>query len=233
MARVVKEQEHAARRGEILDVAQQLVESRGYEQMSIQDVLDRMQISKGAFYHYFGSKHALLEALVARRLAEAEQRLLPIVHDPQLPALAKFERFFATANNWKLEQKGFVLKLMRVWYADSNALMRQKVRTAALSVLAPLFTTIAMQGVAEGVLNAAYPEQVGMVMLSLSHDFGDILAVQMLAHEPAPAKAERMAQIIAVYADAIERVLGAPPGSITVTDAATLRAWADATEAEF
>src|SRR5262245_58568880 len=54
MARVVKE--HAVRRGEILDVAQRLVYTSGYEQMTIQDMLDELQISKGAFYHYFSSK---------------------------------------------------------------------------------------------------------------------------------------------------------------------------------
>lgn len=230
MARVVKEQEYTARRGEILDVAERLVETIGYERMSIQDILDALQMSKGAFYHYFGSKHALLEVLVERRLAEAERRLLPIVHDAELTALAKFERFFQTSNSWKLEQRSFLIKLLGVWYADSNAIMRQKVRAAALKVLAPLFATIAVQGVAEGALNAAYPEHVGMVMVNLAYDFGDILAAQLLAHEPAAAKAHTMEQTIAVYTDAIERVLGAPSGSLAIADAATLRAWADVSE---
>lgn len=230
MARVVKEQEYAARRGEILDVAQQLVATRGYEQMAIQDILGAMQISKGAFYHYFGSKHALLEALVDRQLAEAEQRLAPIVRDPELTALAKFERFFATINNLKIAQKAFLIELLRVWHADGNALMRQKIRAAALSQLAPLVSAMVGQGLAEGVLNTTYPDQVGVVVVCLAHDFGDIFAAQLLAHEPAPAKAQRMEQTLAVYVDAIERVLGAPPGSMTIADAATMREWADAVE---
>ena len=64
MPRIVKE--HAVRRNEILDLAQQLVYTKGYEQMTIQDILDGLQISKGAFYHYFDSKHAVLEAVVER-----------------------------------------------------------------------------------------------------------------------------------------------------------------------
>ncbi len=50
--------------------------------MTIQDILDDLQISKGAFYHYFDSKQALLEAMVERIGVEAVQLLLPIVHDP-------------------------------------------------------------------------------------------------------------------------------------------------------
>ena len=56
MARILKEEEHTAKRNEILDAALQLVYSKGYEKMTIQDILDQLQISKGAFYHYFDSK---------------------------------------------------------------------------------------------------------------------------------------------------------------------------------
>src|ERR1700719_1919309 len=57
---------HGVRREAFLDVAQRLVETKGYEAMSIQDVLDALEVSKGAFYHYFHSKQALLEAVVER-----------------------------------------------------------------------------------------------------------------------------------------------------------------------
>ena len=46
MPRIVKEP--LERRNEILDATQQLIISKGYERMTIQDVIDRLQISKGA-----------------------------------------------------------------------------------------------------------------------------------------------------------------------------------------
>src|SRR5579883_1331842 len=124
MARVVKER--TERRNEILDVAQRLVTTKGYEQMTIQDILDALQISKGAFYHHFDSKQALLEALVERMGEEALKILQPIVHDPQLPALDKFQRYLDTLNRWKVGRKDFFIALLRVWYADDNAIVRQK-----------------------------------------------------------------------------------------------------------
>ena len=60
MARSVNEKEYAFKRNQILDVTQRLVYTKGYEQMAIQDILDELLISKGAFYHYFDSKPALL-----------------------------------------------------------------------------------------------------------------------------------------------------------------------------
>src|SRR5438045_3888612 len=99
MARIVKEP--AVRRNEILDAAQRLINTRGYEQMTIQDILNDLQISKGGFYHYFDSKQALLEALLERMQNEIDRLLLPIAHDPHLPALAKLQHFFATFNRFK------------------------------------------------------------------------------------------------------------------------------------
>ena len=107
MARIVKEEAYAVKRNEILDAAQRLVYTKGYEQMTIQDMLDDLQISKGAFYHYFDSKQAVLEALVERMGEGAVQLLLPIVHDPLLPALDKFHCYLATLNRWKVGQSLF------------------------------------------------------------------------------------------------------------------------------
>src|SRR2546429_5465696 len=114
MARIVKEQAYALRRNAILDVAQRLVETRGYEQMTIQDMLDELQISKGAFYHYFDSKQALLEALIERMLEEVEQLLIPIVQDSHMPAIEKLQRFFPMLARWKTARKTFFLALFRV-----------------------------------------------------------------------------------------------------------------------
>ena len=53
MARIVNKEEYEIRRNEILDAAQRLIYTKGYDQMSIQDILAESHISKGAFYHYF------------------------------------------------------------------------------------------------------------------------------------------------------------------------------------
>ena len=66
MARKVNEQEYAEKRNEILEAAQRLVFTKGYERMTIQDLQAELKISSGAFYHYFGSKPAVLEALAER-----------------------------------------------------------------------------------------------------------------------------------------------------------------------
>ena len=225
MARIVKEEEYAGKRNAILDVAQQLIYTRGYEQMTIQDMLDGLRISKGAFYHYFDSKQAVLEALVERLGEEVVQLLLPIVHDPALGALEKLRRFFPTLARWKTARKDFILALMHILYADENALFRQKARTLAVKRVTPLMTTVIRQGVREGVLTTAYPDQVSEVVISLVLDFGDTLAGLLLSWEPARDAYPRVECTVAAYTDTLERALGAPAGSLPLADTETLKEW--------
>lgn len=228
MARTVKEQEYAEKRNEILDAAQRLVYTKGYERMTIQGILADLQISSGAFYHYFDTKPAVLEALVERMQQEAEQPLLSIVHDPSLPALEKLRRFFATLENSRTAQKTFLAGLARVWYADDNAIVRQKVDEAIIQRRTPMLAVIVRQGIQEGVFRTAYPDQVGRVILSLSLGLGSALARLLLSIEQSDDKQRIMDDIVATYGaytDAIERVLGAPSGFLDRLDLDTVRAW--------
>jgi len=225
MARIVKEEEFAARRNEIITVAQRLVYTKGYEQMAIQDILDELHISKGAFYHYFGSKQALLEALIEKMKEEALQLIIPIVEDPHLPTLEKIQRFFDTAARWKTARKTYILSLVRVWYADENAIVRQKVLTKVVMEIAPLLTGIIRQGIQEGILNTPFPDQTGEIVLFLMQSLGDAFIPLLLSREMKGDELQRIESLVAAYTDALERILGAPTGSLQLLDTATLKEW--------
>jgi AcrR family transcriptional regulator len=225
MARIVKEEEYAARRMEILDVAYRLVYTKGFEQMTIQDILDALQISKGAFYHYFGSKSEMLEALIQRTLDAAEQIMAPIAENPDLPALEKLQQFFSTLSRWKTAQKAYLLKLLNVWYADENAIVRQKMLTATIRRISPLLTDAVQQGIREGSLATPFPEQSGQVLLTILQGFGETLAERLILNEAQPEDLEHIEGTAAAYNDAIARVLGAEPGSFKIVDVETLAEW--------
>jgi len=227
MPRIVKEEDYAARRNEILDVARKLVYTKGYEQMSIQDILDALNISKGAFYHYFDSKQALLDGLIERILDDAEQVLRPIVEAKGLSAIEKLRRYFDTAGKWKVSQKSFMLDLFRVWHADANAIMRQKQESASIKRIAPMLAEIVRQGMDEGVFSTKYPEQFAHMFVGLSHGFEDKLVELLLVDHPPPDALQRLEALIGAYSDSMERILGAPPGSLPLGDIEVLKEWLD------
>jgi len=225
MARTVREETYTVKRNEILDTAQRLVYTKGYEQMSIQDILNELKISKGAFYHYFESKSDLLELLIDRMRQEAEPVILPIINDPDLSALDKLHSFFDTGARWKTARKDYILSLTRVWYADDNALVRQKEQADLIRWATPLIVGIVRQGIREGVFNTAFPDQIGELVLYLLYHMGDAMVELIFSSEAKGIELAYAEKLVAAYNDALERVLGAPAGSLNLMDTETLKVW--------
>ncbi len=225
MARTVNATLHTVRRVAFLDVAQRLVQAKGYEEMSLQDVLDEVDASKGAFYHYFDSKQALLEAVVERSVDDAMAALAPVLGDPDLPALRKLERVFAGIASWKAERKELVLAIMEVWNSDGNAIVREKLRRMTVSRMVPLLSAVVRQGIDEGVFTAVSPDETAMVFVSLMQGFQELAVDHFIARQAGTVTFEVVQRSVVSFTEAFERILGIPRGSLTLTDEPTLRFW--------
>ncbi len=231
MARTLKHEDYAAKRREILDAAQRMIYTKGYEQMSIQDILDELRISKGAFYHYFDSKQALLEGIVERTMQQIEQMLLPVVHDPKMPALKKFQFVMDTGAQWKAARMDFMFALLRAWYNDENALARHKITASMYTHVRPWLAEIFRQGTSQGVMSAPLPEQAAQVVLTLMVGMGDAIAHLLLTVTPASTPQQRknilreMAGISTAYTGAIERYLGLQYGALELFSTKLMKQW--------
>jgi AcrR family transcriptional regulator len=227
MARVVKEYDE--RYAEFLDVAQRLFYQKGYDQTSIQDIIQEMKVAKGLFYHYFRSKADLLDALIERITDQAVASLRPWVDDPALDAQTKLRRFFDSTQNWKLANKTFMLELTRVLYRDENTLMRTKIARAGVERIAPLLADILRQGVAEGVYDVEHPDESAPILLELGQSLANTI-VEPLLNPPADAGAleaclAMLERQVRAHERAMERILGAPPGSLVMMTTEQLRSW--------
>jgi len=227
MPRIKVEEDYVARRNEILDVALRLLYCKGYERMTIQDILDELQISKGAFYHYYDSKAEVLNALIERMAVEqVEPLFISIVNDPHLTALQKLQCYFDTGVTWKTAKKDLMIELVKIWYSDENALARQKMLATMERHTTPWFGEIIRQGNKEGVFKVLYPEYAPSIIINLVQPLGDAFAQMLLSEE---VKGDHILQkakaLIATYNDAMERFLGAPKGSIHLMDTNMLKEW--------
>ncbi len=225
MSRSVNVQEYAQKRNAILDVALGYITTKGYEQMTIQDLLENLQISRGAFYHYFESKQALLMALVERIGEQAEQLVFPIASSREMPAQDKLVRFFEVLDQHKRENLDLVLAFLRIWYADENALFRHKLYQARIKRLAPWLSQIIQEGIAEGVFTSPYPDHAARMIFSLLEDLGYATVELLLVEEGKPVDITLITQISDATADAIERVLGISPGCLRQSWSEDLSQW--------
>jgi hypothetical protein len=147
------------------------------------------------------------------------------VDNPELSAIEKLQRYFDAGGRWKVAQKAFMLNLLRVWRSDTNALMRQKQEAAAMKRIAPVLADIIRQGIAEGVFSTKYPQQFGNMLVGLSRGFEDSIANLLLADHPPPDALQQLEAAIGAYSDSLERILGAPAGSLPLADIEILKEW--------
>jgi TetR/AcrR family transcriptional repressor of nem operon len=68
-------------RGQILDVAEQLLLERGYAGFSYQDIADAVGIRKASIHHHFAAKEDLAAAIVRRGRERLSESRGPIAHD--------------------------------------------------------------------------------------------------------------------------------------------------------
>jgi AcrR family transcriptional regulator len=229
MARIVRPEQYAAKRADILNAVQRLMFSKGYERMSIQDILEEVRISSGAFHHYFPSRSALLEAFIEQVKEESGKPLRQLIDDPKLSAHEKFQGFFNTLDRLRMELKAEVVRIGRVWYSDSNAVVRLRVGEAIARQRAQLLGEIVRQGIGEGTFVAAYPDKAGEVIVALLQAMGDRHAELMLALDQTRDNDQRLIEEIitthAAYMDAIERVLGVPSHTFYRANAEAVQFW--------
>jgi len=225
MARTANTTLRMVRREAFLDAAQGLIQTKGYEAMSVQDVLDSLEASKGAFYHYFDSKQDLLEAVIDRFSDVTMASIVPILDDPDLPALRKLERALAGIARAKAERKDLVLAVVEIWNADSNAIVREKLRRMAVNRLGPLLSSVIRQGIDEGVIVADSPDETATVLSSLMLGYQQLAADYMIARQAGTMSFDEVRRSIAAFTDAFERILGVPKGSITLIEESTLHFW--------
>ena len=140
--------------------------------------------------------------------------ILPIVSDRELPAEDKLLRFFDVVDQYKRDNLGVVFAFLRIWYADENALFRNKLYLARIKRIAPWLAQIIQEGVAEGVFTTPYPDHAARTIIALLEDLGYAVAGLLLVEEGAPRDLPRMTKMGEATAEALERVLGMRSGRL-------------------
>ena len=225
MARTLDPEAHAIKRDAFLDAAQRLIQLKGYESTSVQDVLHEVRTSKGAFYHYFDSKGALLNGVVERMVEAALTAVTPIVEDPDLPADLKLRGVFDGIAAWKTARKDLLLALTENWMSDDNAIVREKFRRSVVLRMTPLIARIIRQGRDEGRFSASDPSHAAIVFVSMLLALNQEAAELFVARQADEITFDDVRRILAAYAEALERILGAPSGSMPLVDESVLHEW--------
>lgn len=197
--RVVKEA--AERRNEILDVAERLFETKGFDHTSTNDILNEIGIARGTLYYHFKSKEDILDAMIERISKRLVARAKAIAENREIPVLQRLTMTIMALNlNNDLGHE-----VMEQVHKAQNALMHQKMRENLLAEVNPVITGLVEEGIAQGIYQTDYPaELVEMTMLYSSMAFDELAG---------NTEEERQRKIMA-FIYHLERLLGMKPGSM-------------------
>lgn len=205
------------RKNEILDVAQRLFYSVGYDQTTVNAIIEDIGIAKGTFYYYFKSKLDLLENMIDRMALQIMGAIKPII-DAETGAVEKLRNFYNTTVAIKIENREMLIQGMKVMYRDENLITHHKMIQKYLEKFGSVYSRIIRQGVQEGIFNTPFPDDTGELIMQLLFSMGDAFAKLFLELDEKPENLKIIEKKIRIYENATERILGAKEGSLKLWD---------------
>lgn len=218
MPRVVKHPD--VRRAELVLAAQALFFERGYDATSVDDIIKRSSVSKGAFYYYFPSKEAVLEAM-ARQMAEAAVlELQDVVNDPCLNAFEQLNLLFRHSRSAKVDQAAEILSYFAAVFRPENLALYHRIHAAVNGVMIPILTDIIGRGVAEKSLLSDEPAITAEIILGLVSTTHRSVAglFEASTEEEFRVAADEFERRWHAQGIAMDRILGLPDGSLEVVE---------------
>ncbi len=147
----------------ILDVAFRQFMEKGYEQTSIQGIINELGgLSKGAIYHHFKSKEDILIAVTEKIMAESNRMLAGIRDRTDLNGIEKLKMIFKQSISRPVQNDIFTVapdfhKNPKLLFS----LLHDTIEEAAPNYILPVIE----QGISDGSIKTDYPKQLAELIL--------------------------------------------------------------------
>ncbi len=198
---------------EILNTAETLFCRKGYEETSVQDILDALHTSKGSFYHHYVSKESLLDAMCEKRaeqiahsaLAESEKKGTP---------LEKLNCMISSLIPLAGERLSFLMMILPVFSSAQGRSIRNSYCDALQRNFQEPVATAIRDCKEDGTADVFDPESGAVILLTIANQFWCDLCDIMIAQARKDMEMPDVSGMIREYRMAMERILSAPYGSI-------------------
>jgi AcrR family transcriptional regulator len=169
MKRVVKDAE--VRHKELLDISENLIIEKGYDDLTVSDIISRAGIAKGTFYHYFRSKDDVLLALVDRYMDGIVKIMEDVYNDNSINAAQKIFKLFRTSMEYRLSHQNEEM-LADYIHDEKNVLVHHQLEVKNVPILEDLFERLIIEGVEEGIFKVDYPKESALAIVATLGAFG-------------------------------------------------------------
>ncbi len=201
MKRVVKKPE--VRRIEIIAIAEQLFEERGYANTSVEAIIQTVGIAKGTFYYYFKTKQDLLRACVEHIGSEIEALIISIIDLNNLTAMEKLQQIIRGPEKTKIVTS----TVMKTIHTSENRELQEQLNIQMVEIIAPLIVKVLELGYKEGIFSKiASVESIQLILA------GSAFVLESGLFEWSSKKEFALLQTVQTI---FEFVVGAKPGLLS------------------
>lgn len=204
------------RRSQLLNCAQYLFFTKGFDDTTMTDILTNASISKGGFYHHFKSKDELLFGVLDRMAETVFGRMGTIVQDTTMSALDQLHQYLHLRSDYLKEHdyEGQV-EFFSVMNDEKNtSLLAAFKRTVKKSSVSHLVKII-QKGCDEGVFITAHVQVAAEMVFYIGDSFDPALKLAIDARGTAQADeaAKKLRAAMALQYLTTDRILGLPDGT--------------------
>lgn len=150
----------------ILDIATKLFLQKGYDNTSLQDIINESKLSKGAIYHHFKSKEEIFES-ICDRIGQENIAILSKVRDSKnLSGYEKLKSIFRTA--FLNPNQGLMLTLSPD-LLDNPRFLAMQIRQIYELVVPKFIQPILQEGIKDGSIETEHPRELAEAIMTLSN----------------------------------------------------------------
>lgn len=154
------------RRAEIMDAAMLLFMEKGYANTTTQDIVDKVNISRGLLYYHFKNKEDILYCLVERYSEKLLRYIHVIVNDDDKTAIEKIRAFIDATIIYTDNVSAEGTELQKTVDLEENRYMLDKLSHKLIEKLTIYFERIINQGISEKVFSVKYPSETAEFLMT-------------------------------------------------------------------
>jgi AcrR family transcriptional regulator len=208
------------RRNQLLNCAEMLFFSKGFEETTMQDILASAGVSKGGFYHHFKSKDELLEGILNRFVERTHTALRPVLEQDYPTWLDLYHAYFHVLRAQMSDGARARLPLFVMMFQDRNAALQQRMSDAIHAANVEIFAEVLCRGIRSGDLNLPDAEVAAGLALKIGTSHQDWMRKALRSVSlPELVTATRLIEIsLQLQGIVIDRMLGLPEKSTRIRE---------------
>ena len=148
------------RKQELLDIAYTLFIQRGYENTSVDEIIEEAGIAKGTYYYYFESKEHMLEEVIGMMIDKEAGTAVQILNS-DIPVLHKIVGIISSIRPEQSERE-----IEDALVRPENAMMHNRIKRRLIEKVVPILSKAVEEGISEGIFACDdIPERVKMLLV--------------------------------------------------------------------